>query len=106
MIHFAWDRPDDNLEPKFEKIMSCLDHARRQTISVYVLTNNGSTFEQDLHRVMRLRSLNIQPYVMIYRKDTAPQITRRLQRWCNMPSLFWKYKTFDEYCEATYKSHK
>lgn len=106
MIHFAWDRPEENQEHHFEKIMSHLEHARRQTISVYVLTNNGSTHEQDMRRILTLRSLNIQPYVMIYRKKTAPQITRRMQRWCNSPPLFWGYSSFDEYCAATYKSHK
>ena len=96
MIHFAWDRPDENLEPHFERIMSRLNRARRQTISAYVLTNYNSTHEQDLHRIMTLRRLNIQPYVMIYRKNTAPIETRKLQRWCN-PFIFWKVPTFDEY---------
>ena len=96
MIHFAWDRPEENLEPHFRRIMSRLKHARRQTVSAYVLTNHGSTHEQDLRRIMILRELNIQPYVMIYRKQTAPEKTRKLQRWCS-PFIFWKVPTFDEY---------
>lgn len=96
MIHFAWDNPAEDLEPHFRRIMSRLDHARRQTVSAYVLTNYNSTHEQDLHRIMALRALNIQPYVMIYRKNTAPKETRKLQRWCN-PFIFWKVPTFEEY---------
>lgn len=102
MIHFAWDRPDENLEPHFERIMSRLNRARRQTISAYVLTNYNSTHEQDLHRIMTLRRLNIQPYVMIYRKNTAPIETRKLQRWCN-PFIFWKVPTFGEYQSNDWK---
>ena len=100
MIHFAWDRPEENLEPHFERIMSRLNKARRQTVSAYVLTNNGSTHEQDLYRIMTLRKLDIQPYVMIYRKSTAPKETRKLQRWCN-PFIFWKVPTFEEYQKRT-----
>lgn len=96
MIHFAWDRPQDNLEPHFKRIMGGLKGARKQTVSAYVLTNNGSSHEEDLQRIMVLRKLGIQPYVMIYRKETAPKTTRKIQRWCS-PYIFWKCETFDDY---------
>lgn len=103
MIHFAWDNPNEDLKPHFERVSVGLQNFRKQTCCVYILTNYNSTFEQDLYRVMTLRNLGYQPYVMIYRKKTAPAITRRLQRWCNFPALFWKYKTFSEYQKYNYK---
>lgn len=96
-IHFAWDNPEDNLEKDFAQAMQLLRNARKETVSAYVLTNAGSTHEQDLQRIMTLRKLGVQPYVMIKRKRTAPFITRKLQRWVNSPMIFWSTKSFDEY---------
>lgn len=104
MIHFAWDNPDDDLRQKFLLLSKCLKKCNRSCVSAYCLTNFNSTHEQDMMRVMFLRSCNIHPYVMIYRKSTAPTVTRRLQRWCNMPALFWKYSTFHEYQQENYKT--
>ena len=50
---------------------------------VYILTNFDTTIEQDLYRVQVVRDLGFLPDVRIYRKSTAPQILRDLQRWCN-----------------------
>lgn len=97
MIHFAWDRPNEDLRGDFERIATNLKNVRKQTVSAYILTNFNSTHQQDIDRVMFLRSLNIQPYVMIYRKETAPKETRRLQRYVNSPMIFWKVNSFEEY---------
>lgn len=105
MIHFAWDRPDEDLRDSFRRIRDELKGCRKQKVSAYVLTNFGSTHEQDLMRIQFLRECNIQPYVMIYRKDTAPKETRQLQRWCN-PFIFWKVPTFEEYKATTRKGDK
>ena len=48
-----------------------------------MLTNFGSTHEQDLYRVNTLRRMGYDPYVMIYDRPSAPPITRQLQRWVN-----------------------
>lgn len=95
-IHFAWDNPDDDLRPSFERLKKNLKGCRRNRVSAYVLTNFNSTFEQDLYRIQSLREFDIQPYVMIYRKHTAPKKVRQLQRWCS-PFCFWKCETFDDY---------
>lgn len=96
MIHFAWDNPNDDLRSKLEFCQKHMKRWRRQIISCYVLTNYNSTHEQDLYRINTLREFHVQPYVMIYRKHTAPPETRKLQRWCN-PFIFWKVPSFDEY---------
>ena len=99
MIHFAWDRPEENLEDKFRMVSQRLIGKRKslkQMVSVYILTNFNSTHEQDLHRIQVIRECKMQPYVMIYRKETAPKETRQLQRWCN-PFIFWKTESFSDY---------
>ncbi len=50
---------------------------------VYILTNFNTSIEQDLYRVQKVRELGYLPDIRIYRKSTAPQITKDLQRWCN-----------------------
>lgn len=95
-IHFAWDNPDDELGDKLKMMMDNLTRARKETISVYVLTNYNSTHEQDLKRVMAIKEAGAHPYVMIYRKPTAPHITKALARWANEPRLF-NSCTFEEY---------
>lgn len=96
-IHFAWDNPDDDMLPKLKKVMAGLKRANRRTITVYILTNFNSTHEQDLMRVMAVREAGAQPDVRIYRKPTAPKITRQLARWVNAPNIFWSVPTFDQY---------
>lgn len=96
-IHFAWDSPNDDMLPKLKTVMAGLKKANRRTITVYILTNFNSTHEQDLMRVMAVREAGAQPDVRIYRKPTAPKITRQLARWVNAPNIFWKVPTFDEY---------
>ena len=51
--------------------------------TVYMLTNYDTTHEEDMYRVRKIKECGFAPYVMIYRKSTAPEITRHLQRWCN-----------------------
>ena len=64
--------------------------------SVYVLTNYGSTIEEDLYRIEKLRSMNYDPYVMIFDKPNAPREIKRLQRWCNSKWIFKSCK-WEEY---------
>src|SRR5699024_5650629 len=97
MLHFAWDNPNQDLTPYFQKfnnLTSCKDNRRKR---VYVLANFGSTHEQDLYRVYTLRNLGFDPYVMIYNKNSAPRITLKLQRWVNNKFIFWSTEKFDEY---------
>jgi len=98
MVHFAWDNisDEDHIIPnlKMFKAKTGLD---RRKLGVYVLTNFGTTHEEDLHRVYTLKSIGYDPYIMIYDKANAPQQTRLLQRWCNNKIIFATTKTFEEY---------
>lgn len=102
-IHFAWDKPDMDMRPKLDAAMAGLDRANRHTVTVYILTNFNSTHEQDMHRIMQVREAGAQPYVMVYRKPTAPAVTRKLQRWVNAPNIFWSVPTFNEYLKGAPK---
>lgn len=95
-LHFAWDNPKDDLEPRFEWFAR--NFRRKSNIGiVYVLTNFGSRMEENLHRIYVLRDLGYDPYVMIYNKPEAPQDILDLQRWCNNKIIFKKVPVFEKY---------
>ena len=98
-LHFAWDNPAEDLEPFFAKFSERYARKDRRTKVVYVLTNFGSTQEEDLHRIYTLRRLGFDPYVMIYNKQEAPRETRLLQRWCNNRVIFNTVPDFRNYDE-------
>ena len=96
-VHFAWDDPSMDLTSYFRRFLelsSIRDYRKR---IVYVLTNYGSTHEQDLYRVETLRDMGYDPYVMVYDRPNAPLITRHLQRWVNNKRVFHVVKVFADY---------
>lgn len=95
-LHFAWDNYEFKTYEKLKAIRGKLLYEARQLI-VYVLTNYNTTFEQDYERVIKLRELGYDPYVMIYNKPTAPKNVKRLQGWVNNKIIWHKGITFAEY---------
>lgn len=106
MLHFAWDNPEDDLTPYFEKFLELTEVKDYRKRRVYVLTNYGSTHEQDLYRIYTLRDMGYDPFVMIYEKPSAPPETRRLQRWVNNKWLFHSVKDFRDYDPKEYGKKK
>lgn len=96
-VHFAWDNPEEDLTRHFQRFLELTTIKSSRNRRVYVLTNYGSTHEQDLYRVETLRGMGYDPYVMIYEKPTAPPITRHLQRWVNNKRLFYAVPSFSDY---------
>ena len=96
-VHFAWDNPDEDLTGYFQKFLELTKIRDIRRRRVYVLTNFGSTHEQDLYRVETLRGMGFDPYVMVYDRPTAPAITRQLQRWVNNKRIFYTVKDFADY---------
>ena len=98
-IHFAFDRWQDKdiIEPKLRAFAERTGYDRHKgSVMVYILTNFDTTLEQDLYRIQLCRELNFSPYPMIYDKEHADPVYRRLQRWCNN-FIFWSVPTFEEY---------
>lgn len=99
-VHFAWDRYEDKkrIVPKFKAFKEITGWDRRKLI-VFVLTNHGSTIEQDLERIYTLRDLGYDPYVMIYEKEKTKKgdPVRRLQRWVNNRVIFNTIPKFEDY---------
>jgi len=103
-LHFAWDNPKEDLEPRFEWFAR--NFRRKGNIGmVYVLTNFGSSMEDNLYRIYHLRDLGYDPYVMIYNKKEADQELINLQRWCNNKFVFGKTPDFNDYVRG-YKYDK
>ena len=99
-IHFAWDNPEDDLTGYFQRFLELTTIRDQRRRVVYVLTNYGSTTEQDLYRVETLRDMGYSPYVMVYDRPNAPKITRHLQRWVNNRKIFHTVHQFADYGPA------
>lgn len=99
-VHFAWDNYEDKeiIVPKFKEFAKRTGWCK-QKMSVYVLTNFNTTFEQDLERVYTLRDMGYMPYVMIYDKQNVERGSnlRRLQRWVNSKVAFAVCKKFEDF---------
>lgn len=97
-IHFAWDNPKDDLKSYFERYKELAKHKTHGRYgTVYLLTNFGSTMQENLYRIYTLRDLGYDPYVMVYDKPNAPQEIRHLQRWCNNKFIFCSCDRFEDY---------
>lgn len=98
-IHFAFDRWQDReiIEPRLRRFVEQTGYNKdKGHVMCYILCNYDTTLEQDIYRIQLCRELKISPYPMIYDREHADPIYRRLQRWCNN-IVFWKVKTFEEY---------
>lgn len=105
-LHFAWDDPAVDLTPYFKRFLELTNVKDARKLRVYVLTNYGSTHEQDLYRIHTLREMGYDPYVMIYEKPAAPAITRKLQRWVNNKYFFHAVINFDDFDPAGWAKRK
>ena len=97
-IHFAWDRPSQDLEPllrqyapQFKRLID------RRLARVYVLVNYESTHDDDLLRIRAIDAMGYDPFVIVYDKEHAPLLTRKLARWCNNKAVFRKCRKFEDY---------
>lgn len=98
-IHFAFDRYQDkdiimrNMR-MFQELTGF--NKDRGRVMVYILCNYDTNIQQDIERIQFCRELRYAPYPMIYDKEHADPVYRKLQRWCNN-FIFWKVPTFEEY---------
>lgn len=88
-VHFAFDLMEkeraviDGL-----KTYKAVTNFPTEKTVVYILTNFNTTIEQDLYRLYKVKELGFLPDIRIYRKPSAPQVIKDLQRWCNNRKLF------------------
>lgn len=97
-IHFAFDRWQDKdiIEPRLRAFKEIGYDRNKGKVMVYILVNYDTTLEQDLYRIQLCRELNFSPYPMIYDKEHADHVYKKLQRWCSN-YVFWSVPTFEEY---------
>lgn len=99
-IHFAWDYMEQS-----DAVVCGLRRYRNNTTrklhgayaTVYVLTNHGTSMDDNLFRIYTLRDMGYNPYVMIYDKPNAPDEIIHLQRWVNNRKIFRKCRDFENY---------
>jgi hypothetical protein len=98
MYHFAFDfmKNEKQIVKGLKTFVDIVKPDERKCC-VYVLTNYDTTFEEDIYRVRKLKELGLSPDVRIYRKNTAPPITRDLQRWCNNRYIYRSGVDFYDY---------
>ncbi|WP_196607120.1 radical SAM protein [Pectinatus frisingensis] len=97
MIHFAWDNYEDKVVPEKLRLFKEKTKFNKSKMRVYILTNFNTTIQQDLERIYTLRSMEYDPYIMIYDKQHAPKQIKRMQRWVNNIFIWRKCERFEDY---------
>ena len=88
-VHFAFDfMKNEKQIIKGLNIYSKICGTQNNRATVYILTNYNTTIEEDLYRVKMVEKCGFTPDIRIYRKNTAPQILRDLQRWANNKFIY------------------
>lgn len=84
-IRFAWDNVGDEAAVR-RGLEIIAKHMPLSRVMLYVLIGYNSTPDEDMHRVMTLRGLGVDPFVMPYNKRDLYQ--RRFARWVNHKAIF------------------
>lgn len=88
-VHFAFDfMKNEKAIIRGLRIYKEIVGTSDRNAIVYILTNFDTTIEEDLYRVNMVQEVGFSPDIRIYRKHTAPQILRDLQRWANNRLLY------------------
>lgn len=93
-IHFAWDghAQDKYIEDGIETLAEA--GIKPYRLMFYVLVGHSTSREYDMHRIMELHRMGVNPYVMPFDKRDPYQ--RHLARWCNNKFIF-KSTMFNDY---------
>ena len=84
-IHFAWDNVSDE-DAILQGLAVLGKHMPMSRVMLYVLIGYDSTPEEDTYRVMTLKGLGVDPFVMPYNERDLYQ--RRFARWVNHKAIF------------------
>ena len=85
-VTFAWDNPKDK-KSVLKGIQRCVDAGiKPYQMQFFILIGYQSTHEEDMDRVMLLKDMGADPFVMAYNKED--QYQRRFARWVNHKAIF------------------
>lgn len=88
-IHFAFDfMKNEKAVIRGLKTYKTVCNLPDYKAIVYMLVNYNTTIEEDLYRLQKIAECGFLPDVRIYRKPTAPQFLKDMQRWCNNRILY------------------
>ena len=75
-VHFAYDQMSNQviIEKNLALFMDITGWGR-QKVSVFILCNYDTTFDEDMHRVMYVKACGATPYVMLYNKQKTSERT-------------------------------
>jgi hypothetical protein len=92
-VYFAWDRFNDEklIDAGIERVRAA--GIKAWQMGFFVLIGFDTTPEQDLYRVMKLKNLGCDPYVMPFNGDDPYQ--KSFKRWVNRKALFKSVKWED-----------
>lgn len=91
-IKFAWDSCKDK-KIILDKLEFLLNFLKPSKIMVYILCGYDSTFEEDMERVLILKSFKVDPFIMLYHKKS--KLLREFARWNNR--FYFRGITFKDY---------
>ena len=85
-VTFAWDNIEDE-KTILRGFKRCVEAGiKPYQMQFYVLIGFDSTEEEDLHRVLTIKNLGADPYVMPFNKKDIYQ--KRFARWVNHRAVF------------------
>jgi hypothetical protein len=87
-IHIAWDNPRENILPKLKEMVK---YVGRHKITCYVLIGYWSDIDEDYHRVIELKNIGVDPFVMPYRgiaNERPSQYEKDFAGWVNKKEIF------------------
>jgi hypothetical protein len=90
-LHFAFD--DMKSKDKTLRGIEILKNHKINThhsTTFYIYCNDDSQYEDTLERVKILKNIDVNAFVMINQNTKITRRMRQLQRWVNIPMLFWK----------------
>ena len=92
-VTFAWDNPADE-KSVMRGLRRCVDAGiKPYKMQFFILIGYHSTEDEDMHRVMKLKELGADPFVMAY--DRTNYYQRKFQRWVNHRAIFKSVKWED-----------
>lgn len=93
-LHFAWDLM--SFEASIMQGIQILSkYIKPYRQMCFVLVGYNTSHEEDMHRVQKLASMGIAPYVMKYNNRSDDLYLNHFARWIN--GRFYKTCTFEEY---------